>query len=70
MYIAVVCKGRNLSQSQRSNGDWSSFIADSKAGAIAKALEANDRWGGSYTVLVGQLSEVVRPRRDYYLKAL
>jgi len=70
MYIAVVVKGKNLTESQRANGDWASFISHTKAGAIAKALEANSRWGGKYTVLVGDLSEVVRPRRDYYLKPL
>lgn len=70
MYIAVVCKGQNISSSSRANGDWASFIAYSKSGAIDKALAANERWGNKYTVLVGELSEVVRPRRDYYLKSL
>lgn len=70
MYIAVVCKGKHLTTSDRSGGDWASFLAHTKAGAISKALEANERWGNKYTVLVGSLSEVVRPRRDYYLKAL
>ena len=70
MYIAVVCKGKNLTTSSRLNGDWASFINPSKAVAIDRAMEANERWGGKYTVLVGKLEEVVRPRREYYLKSL
>lgn len=70
MYIAVLCKGKNFPLSGRSNGDWASFISKSKPGAIEMAMQANEKWGGSYTVLVGELSEVVRPRREYYLKAL
>lgn len=70
MFIAVICKGKNLAASSRANGDWASFIAHSKTVAIDRALEANERWGGKYTILVGQLEEVVRPRRDYYLKSL
>jgi hypothetical protein len=70
MYIAVVCKGKNLAASGRSNGDWASFINHSKSVAIERALEANERWGGKYTILVGELHEVVRPRREYYLRSL
>ncbi len=70
MFIAVVCKGPNLASSARGNGDWASFINHSKSAAIDRALEANERWGGKYTVLVGELQEVVRPRRDYSLRRL
>ena len=70
MYIAVVCKGKNLTGSSRANGDWASFINHSKAVAIDRALEANERWGGRYTILVGELREVVKPRREYYLRSL
>ena len=70
MYIAVVCKGKFSTKSSRANGDWASFLSHTKAGAIAKALDANERWGSKYTILVGSLTEVARPRRDYYLSSL
>lgn len=70
MYIAVVCKGRHSLLSDRSNGSWASFVAHTKDAAIELAMDANQRWGGKYTILVGALSEVARPRRDYYLKPL
>jgi hypothetical protein len=70
MFIAVVCKGKDLGSSKRPNGDWASFINYSKAVAIDRALEANERWGGKYTVLVGELQEVVRPRRQYVLRSI
>ena len=70
MYVAVVCKGKYSTESERSNGDWASFTSSTKSGAITKALAANERWGGKYTVLVGHLTEVVKPRREYYLSSL
>lgn len=70
MYIAVVCKGSDITKSQRAAGDWASFISYSKAVAIDRALEANERWGGRYRILVGELHEIVRPRREYVLRRL
>ena len=70
MYIAVVCKGPNQTESDRTNNSWASFLSSTRAGAITKALKANDRWGGRYTVLVGELKHVARPRRDYTLRRL
>lgn len=70
MYIAVVCKGNKSTDSSRANGDWASFMSTSKSHAIDRAMDANERWGGRYTILVGELKEVVRPRRHYYLKSL
>lgn len=74
MYIAVVCKGPKGSiantLSSRPNGDWASFLSHSKAVAIDRAMEANEKWGGKYSILVGELHEIVKPRRDYYLKSL
>jgi hypothetical protein len=74
MYIAVVCKGVNKNgtpiASLRSNSSWCSFIESTRGAAVRKALEANDRWGGDYTVLVGELKHVARPKRDYTLQRL
>lgn len=70
MYIAVVCKGDGQELSQRSNNSWASFLGRTRATAVKKALEANKRWGGQYTVLVGQLRHVARPRMDYTLRRL
>lgn len=69
MYIAVVCKG-NITQSNRANGDWASFISFSKTVAIDRAMEANERWGNRYKILVGELHEIVKPRRSYTLREL
>lgn len=70
MFIAVVSKGSKKPFSGRSDGSWTSYMSGSKAGAIELALSANERFDGKYTVLVGELTEVVRPRRDYYLRSL
>lgn len=74
MYIAVLGKkssnGLFATESSRANGDWACFVRHSKSAAIDAALEANARWGAKYSVLVGELTEVAKPRRDYYLKAL
>jgi hypothetical protein len=70
MYIAVVCKGPNELESARGNNSWASFLGRTRASAITKALKANERWGGQYTVLVGELKHVARPRRDYTLRRL
>lgn len=70
MYIAVVCKGPGETSSGRSNKSWASFLGRTRAKAVSRALEANERWGGHYTVLVGELKHVARPRRDYTLLRL
>ncbi len=70
MYVALLTKGTVRATSARSNGDWAAFMACSKDGAIKRALAANDKWGGGYTVLVGRLTELAKPRRDYYLSSL
>ena len=70
MYIAVVCKGDGQALSERSNNSWASFMARTRGAAVRKALEANRRWGGKYTVLVGRLLHVAQPRQDYTLRRL
>lgn len=70
MYIAVVCKGPGQLNSARSNDSWTSFLGNTRAQVVKKALDANDRWGGRYQVLVGELKFVARPRRDYTLRRL
>jgi hypothetical protein len=70
MYIAVVCKGPGELHSARGNKSWASFLGRTRAKAISQALAANERWGGTYTVLVGELKHVARPRRDYTLLRL
>jgi hypothetical protein len=70
MYIAVVCKGSGQELSERSNNSWASFMARTRSAAVRKALRANQRWGGKYTVLVGQLRHVAQPRMDYTLRRL
>jgi hypothetical protein len=70
MYIAVVCRGPAEPNSLRSNNGWASFISASRNGAVDQALEANRRWGGKYTVMVGELQYVARPKRAYTIRRI
>lgn len=70
MYIAVVCKGPEKIASDRSNNSWASFMGRTRTQAVNKAIKANERWGGHYTVLVGQLKHVAIPRREFSLQRI
>jgi hypothetical protein len=70
MYIAVVCRGTSEVLSDRQNRSWASFLGQTRNAAVRKALSANERWGGEYTVLVGELRHVARPRKEYSLRRL
>jgi hypothetical protein len=70
MYIAVVCRGPAEPNSLRANNGWASFISEDRSNAVDQALEANRRWGGRYTVMVGRLEFVARPKRSYSLRRL
>jgi hypothetical protein len=69
MFITVLCR-KNSTLSERANGDWASFVAHSKAVAIDRAMEANDRWGGKYAIYVGELTQIVKPFRKYLLRGV
>ena len=62
-------------KSARPTGDWASFVSDSKADAVGRALEARDSWEkkfcGPYQIWVGELTEEVKvPRQTYDLVRL
>ena len=82
-FIATVIKRdyanverRDSFESARLQGDWASFVSNSKADAIDRALEAREDWErnghcGPYQIWVGELTEEVKiPRQTYDLVQL
>lgn len=64
LFVAVVCKAAE-NRSQRTEGDWSSFIHSDRKEAISAAMKARAKWEasgkfGPYDILVGELVQQVR----------
>jgi hypothetical protein len=73
IYVAVVCKPP-WTRSERTHGDWASFIDKNKNNVITKALKARNEWErkgfGPYTILVGNITEEAVLPQDYTLQPL
>jgi hypothetical protein len=69
MWVAVVrTRGRIISS--RPDGDWACFIAEDRDAAIKCALGVRQRWGGSYQILVGELTDEAVEAPNYSLRRI
>jgi hypothetical protein len=76
-FVAVVYKDRaGTIESERSNGDWASFVGATKHEAVEAAIQAKNQWEAKpysvqgYKVLVGKLTEVAQVPVKYELVKL
>jgi hypothetical protein len=83
MFVAVVFKKHTDSypNSHRPEGDWASFVSDTKEDAITKAITSAQEWGrefsdsinarrGPYQILVGELTHEAQVPTNYRLVSL
>lgn len=58
-FVAVVCKLDRPSKLEF--GSWVCFIGKTQQEAADKAMDANAKWGGRYTILLGKINGQLRP---------